>query len=131
MVLVVAPTGQWPVVAGVLFAIAFYPIFGLVPAYVAKTAKAATATIIFGVANVTLGIGGMTGNYLAGVLKNLTGTFMWIYVAVAVSAVVLAILSIILPHEGQDLDVRESNPGRNSKSSFRGNPAVATYRKCD
>lgn len=54
-------------------------------------------------ANVTLGIGGMTGNYLAGVLKDLTGTFLWIYVAIAVSAAILALLSLILPREGEDV----------------------------
>ncbi|WP_119460407.1 MFS transporter [Rhodospirillaceae bacterium SYSU D60014] len=107
MILVAAPVGHLPVVAGVLFAIAFYPIFGLVPAYVAKTAKGAAATAIFGVANVTLGIGGMTGNYLAGMLKNLTDTFLWIYVAIAVSAVILGLLSIILPREGEDVAERE------------------------
>ncbi|WP_372422244.1 MFS transporter [Salinarimonas chemoclinalis] len=99
-ILVVAPTETLAIGAGVLFAVAFYPIFGLVPAYVAKTAKGAQATVIFGVANVTLGVGGMVGNYVFGVVANVTGTFVWIYVTIAATAVVLAILSVVLPTEG-------------------------------
>ncbi|WP_052341105.1 MFS transporter [Salinarimonas rosea] len=99
-ILVVAPTETLAIGAGVLFAVAFYPIFGLVPAYVAKTARGAQATVIFGVANVTLGVGGMVGNYVFGVVANVTGTFVWIYVAIAATAVVLAILSVVLPTEG-------------------------------
>ncbi|MCX2733041.1 MFS transporter [Saccharopolyspora sp. NFXS83] len=98
--LVVAPVGVLPIVSGVLFGLAFYPIYGLVPAYVAKTASGAAATIIFGVTNVTQGVGGIAGNYLAGALKNLTGGFMWYYVVIAVTTVVLGILTLQLPREG-------------------------------
>lgn len=99
-ILVLAPTESLVVAAGVLFAVAFYPIFGLVPAYVAKTAEGAQATIVFGVANVTLGIGGMVGNAMFGFVASLTGTFTWIYVAIALAASLLAILSMVLPAEG-------------------------------
>lgn len=99
-ILVAAPTETLVVAAGVLFAVAFYPIFGLVPAYVAKTAEGAQATIVFGIANVTLGIGGMVGNYAFGLVASLTGTFTWIYGAIALAACVLAILSMVLPAEG-------------------------------
>lgn len=98
--LVVAPVGFLPIVSGVLFGLAFYPIYGLVPAYVAKTASGAAATIIFGVTNVTQGVGGIAGNYLAGILKNLTGGFMWYYVVIAVTTVALGILTLQLPREG-------------------------------
>ncbi|GGK49542.1 MFS transporter [Salinarimonas ramus] len=107
-ILVVAPTETLAIGAGVLFAVAFYPIFGLVPAYVAKTAKGAQATVIFGVANVTLGVGGMVGNYFFGVLADVTGTFVWIYVAIAASAVLLGILSVVLPTEGAAEESRAS-----------------------
>jgi MFS family permease len=98
-ILVVVPAGYLPLAAGILFALAFYPIFGLVPAYVAKSSGGGQATIIFGVANITLGIGGMIGNYMGGIVRDLTGTFVWIYAAVAVSAVLLALVSLLLPPE--------------------------------
>ncbi|MEU0159788.1 MFS transporter [Streptomyces sp. NPDC006261] len=100
LILVVAPVGFLPMVSGVLFALAFYPIYGLVPAYVSKSASGAAATVIFGVTNVTQGIGGIAGNYTAGFLKNVTGDFMWYYVVIAVTAVVLALLTLQLPREG-------------------------------
>ncbi|WP_366553655.1 MFS transporter [Aquibaculum sediminis] len=98
-ILVFAPVGHLPVAAGVLFALAFYPIFGLVPAYIAKMAGGRRATAIFGIANVTLGLGGVIGNYLGGIVKDATGTFIWVYVAVAVTGVLLGLLALSLPRE--------------------------------
>ncbi|MER7027838.1 MULTISPECIES: MFS transporter [Streptomyces] len=100
VLLVVAPVGFLPMVSGVLFALAFYPIYGLVPAYVSKSVSGAAATVIFGVTNVTQGVGGILGNYTAGLLKNLTGSFMWYYVVIAVATVVLGTLTLRLPREG-------------------------------
>ncbi|MEW2636473.1 MFS transporter [Streptomyces sp. NPDC048389] len=100
VLLVVAPVGYLPLVSGVLFALAFYPIYGLVPAYVSKMAKGAAATVIFGVTNVTQGVGGIAGSYAAGLLKNLTGSFMWYYVLIAATTVVLGLLTLQLPREG-------------------------------
>ena len=103
LILVIVPTGYLPLAAGTLFALAFYPIFGLVPAYVAKRTGGRQATVIFGVANVTLGIGGMIGNYMGGIAADLTGTFVWIYAAVAVSMVVLTLVSLLLPPEVRNI----------------------------
>lgn len=100
ILLVLAPVGFLPMVSGVLFALAFYPIYGLVPAYVSKSASGAAATVIFGVTNVTQGVGGIVGNYTAGFLKNVTGDFKWYYVVVAVVAVILGFLTLQLPREG-------------------------------
>ncbi len=100
MLLVLAPTGFFPLVSGVLFALAFYPIYGLVPAYVSKSASGAAATVIFGVTNVTQGLGGIFGNYTAGWLKSMTGGFMWYYVVIAATTLILAVLTMQLPREG-------------------------------
>ncbi|WP_200308207.1 MFS transporter [Streptomyces adelaidensis] len=108
--LVLAPIGYLPLVSGVLFALAFYPIYGLVPTYVSKSASGAAATVIFGVTNVTQGLGGIVGNYTAGFLKSWTGDFMWYYVVIAVTTVVLGALTLQLPREGSP----ESAVGRTS-----------------
>ncbi|NUP18695.1 MAG: MFS transporter [Streptomyces sp.] len=108
--LVLAPVGYVPLVSGILFALAFYPIYGLVPAYVSKSASGAAATVIFGVTNVTQGLGGIVGNYTAGLLKSWTGDFMWYYVVIAVTTVVLGALTLQLPREGSP----ESAVGRTS-----------------
>lgn len=116
MLLVLAPVGYLPMVSGVLFALAFYPIYGLVPAYVSKSASGAAATVIFGVTNVTQGLGGIVGNYTAGFLKTLTGDFMWYYVVIAATTVVLGVLTMRLPREGSP----ESAVGPGSASSRTG-----------
>jgi predicted MFS family arabinose efflux permease len=103
LILAVVPLGVLPMIAGMLFALAFYPIFGLIPAYVSKVADGTTATAVFVVANVTLGIGGIVGNYAAGLLQSFAGTFVWIYVAIAVIAAGLAVLSVVLPKEAARL----------------------------
>ena len=98
-ILTLAPTGVLPMVAGVLFALAFYPVFGLIPAYVSKATDGATSTRIFSIANVTLGVGGICGNSGAGLLKDVTGSFVPIYGIVAVIALGLIGASLALPPE--------------------------------
>jgi predicted MFS family arabinose efflux permease len=100
VILVITPTDYWPMVAGVVFAVAFYPIFGLIPAYVSKMARgAALAVTIFGIANIMQGVGGMLGNYCAGLLASLSGSFVAVYGVIAGVAVVLAVLTVCLPNE--------------------------------
>lgn len=71
-------------VAAFLFAIAFYPIFGLVPTYIGQIVDVSRLTQAFGIANVLIGLGGVCGNFLGGFSKDLTGSFSSIYVVVAV-----------------------------------------------
>ncbi|MFR9676635.1 MFS transporter [Streptomyces sp. TR06-5] len=99
VILVVAPVGYLPHLSGFFFAVSFYPVYGLVPAYVSKKAKGAAATVIFGVTNITQGVGGIVGNYVGGLLKNWTDDFMWYYVVIALVAVVLAVLTLQLPRD--------------------------------
>lgn len=103
LIFVVHPVGYWPLAAGVLFAVAFYPIFGLIPAYVSKMAGSATlAVTIFGVANILQGVGGMIGNFCGGLLASFNGSFVGVYVAIGLVAVLLAMLTWRLPKEGDD-----------------------------
>lgn len=98
LIFVFHPMGYWPLLAGILFAIAFYPIFGLIPAYVSKMASTtALAVTIFGIANIMQGVGGMIGNYCAGLLASASGTFVGVYGAICVVAVLLAGLTLRLP----------------------------------
>jgi len=102
LIFVLRPTGHWPLVAGVLFSLAFYPAFGLIPAYVSKMAgSAAVAVAIFGIANVMQGIGGMLGNYGAGLLASHSGTFAGVYGVIAVVGAVLVGLTLVLPGEAR------------------------------
>ncbi len=100
LIFVIMPSGHWPLIAAGLFSIAFYPIFGLIPAYVSKLASSsAMAVSIFGVANVMQGSGGMLGNYGAGLLANHSGSFAGIYAAISGVGVLLIALTLKLPRE--------------------------------
>lgn len=102
LIFVVSPSGYWPLVAAVLFSTAFYPIFGLIPAYVSKLASSsAMAVSIFGIANVMQGTGGMLGNYGAGLLANHNGSFSGVYAAISCVGVLLIVLTLKLPREAQ------------------------------
>ncbi len=115
LILVMHPVGHWPLVAGVLFAVAFYPIFGLIPAYVSKMASSAALTVtIFGVANIMQGVGGMIGNFCAGLLASFNGSFVGVYVAIGLVAVLLALLTLRLPKEGSDVACVDSVVSTNS-----------------
>lgn len=98
LILVTMPSGYWLMVASVLFSTAFYPIFGLIPAYVSKLAPSISiAVAIFGVANVMQGAGGMLGNYGAGLLASMSGTFTTVYSIVVIVGLVLIMLTAKLP----------------------------------
>ena len=89
------------IVAGVAFGLSFYAIFGLMPAYIAKTSTPARSTVIFGIANVTLGLGSMLGNFIGGWSKTAFGTFLWTYVGIFAVAMASIIVTWFLPDEGK------------------------------
>ncbi|MFJ3486337.1 nitrate/nitrite transporter [Pseudomonas sp. NPDC090202] len=103
-ILVMHPYGHWPLIAGVLFAVAFYPIFGLIPAYVSKMAGgAALAVAIFGIANILQGVGGMLGNFCAGLLAEFNASFVGVYMVIGMIAVLCGLLTTRLPREAQEV----------------------------
>lgn len=68
--------------SAVLFGLSFYPIFGLVPAYMSKTLPPGSLTKAFGIANVMVGIGGMVGNFAGGWAKAQIGSLGNVYAAI-------------------------------------------------
>lgn len=86
-------------IAAVSFGLAFYAIFGLVPAYIAKTSTPAQSTVIFGIGNVTLGLGSMLGNFIGGWSKTFFGSFYWTYVAILAVAILSVVITWLLPNE--------------------------------
>jgi predicted MFS family arabinose efflux permease len=69
--------------AAFLFALAFYPIFGLVPTYIGQIVDVTRLTQAFGIANVLIGLGGVCGNFLGGLSKDITGSFSSVYIVVS------------------------------------------------
>ncbi|WP_455885372.1 MFS transporter [Pseudomonas spelaei] len=93
--------------AAFLFALAFYPIFGLVPSYIGQIVPVSRLTQAFGIANVLIGLGGVCGNFLGGFSKDLTGSFSSVYWVVALLLFVQCVMVVmlgkpqVLPMEGQ------------------------------
>lgn len=94
-------------VAAISFSFAFYPIFGLIPAYVSKIFGASKATLIFAIANVTLGIGGMVGNILGGYIKTYTGSFQIVYIFIVASSLISISLVLFLISDKETTDGEE------------------------
>ncbi len=89
--------------AGLLFGLAFYAIFGLVPAYVSASFRGDAATLLFGLGNIALGLGGLLGNVIGGYGKSIAGSFTPIYAIVALAAVILVLLALATPNERRRL----------------------------
>ncbi|TFY91514.1 MFS transporter [Pseudomonas nabeulensis] len=82
--------------AAFLFALAFYPIFGLVPSYIGQIVPVSRLTQAFGIANVLIGLGGVCGNFLGGFSKDATGSFATVYWVVAVLLFVQCVMVFML-----------------------------------
>ncbi|WP_258157870.1 nitrate/nitrite transporter [Rhizobium sp. TH2] len=99
VLMVLDPSRELSILAGILFSLGFYPIYGLLPAYVSHRAVSSVAVTIFGICTVLQGIGGTTGNFLGGVIKTSTGSFSGIYLAVAIISAIAVAMTIALPKD--------------------------------
>ncbi len=88
-----------PLLSALTFSLSFYPIFGLVPAYVSSMFRVGDAALVFSFGNVALGLGGILGNALGGWLKVATGSFTAIYLIIALAALISVVMSLLLPAE--------------------------------
>ena len=81
------------------FGASFFSIFGLLPAYVGKTAEAALTPAICGMVECSLGLGGALGSFLGGLSPHLVGSFRPVYVSAGVVSAVMIGLVSLLPRE--------------------------------
>ncbi|WP_426117305.1 MFS transporter [Pseudomonas sp. DSP3-2-2] len=88
--------------AGFLFALAFYPVFGLVPTYLGQIVPLDCLTRAFGIANVLIGVGGVLGNFLGGICKELLGSFAPLYLCIAGLLLVQLMVVALLPDKPPD-----------------------------
>lgn len=95
------PTAMTVLLSGLLFGIAYFGIFGLIPAYIRKVISREGATSVFGITNLALGSGSAIGNYLSGACKTVTGSFCWIYMAISCICLALILMVLSLKTEKQ------------------------------
>jgi len=72
-VVLAVPSAVSPLLIAGCLAIGFFPIYGLIPSFIAKTVSNRIATRTFGFVNVALGVSGMLGNAIAGYVREMTG----------------------------------------------------------
>ncbi|OTP71934.1 MFS transporter [Caballeronia sordidicola] len=84
-------------IAAVAFGFSFFPLFGLLHAYVGKTSEPALAAIGCGICEASFGAGGALGNVLGGLCKSVAGSFQPVYFFAAGASVVAIALSCFMP----------------------------------
>ncbi|MHC8509826.1 MAG: MFS transporter [Rhodospirillales bacterium] len=85
--------------AAVLFGLSFYPIFGLLPAYISHMYKSGAATLVFAFGSTALGTGGVVGNSVGGWLRQETGAFEWTYMFILAASLGSLVLSLFMRSE--------------------------------
>ncbi|MCS4093661.1 MULTISPECIES: MFS transporter [unclassified Rhizobium] len=99
------------VISVVSFSLGFYPIYGLLPAYVSHRAGPRIAVTVMGICTVLQGLGGASGNIFGGLIKTSTQSFEGIYLAVALIAAVAAGMTMLLTSDQkQRLELPNSRP---------------------
>ncbi|MGL4209537.1 MAG: MFS transporter [Candidatus Adiutrix sp.] len=95
IVLFVTADKVWVIfLACVVFALIYNAIFGFHPTYVSKLLPPQKTAKLFGVMNLALGFGSMAGSYVAGYIKNQSGTFVdayWLMLVMAIIAIVICL----------------------------------------
>lgn len=90
--------------AAVCFGLSFYAVYGLIPAYVSKTVDPASATTVFAIANVFLGVGTTAGNLGGGYVPRATGSLQGVFVAAAALALAGMALAFALRRERREAE---------------------------
>ena len=93
------PTTMTVLLSGLLFGVAYFGIFGLIPTYIHKMISKELSSSIFGITNLALGLGSAIGNYLAGMSKAMIGSFSWIYMTICCICFALILVAFNLENE--------------------------------
>ncbi|MEW6341887.1 MAG: MFS transporter [Pseudomonadota bacterium] len=91
------PNSYALVVAAIAFGFSFFPIFGLLHAYVGKTSTPALAAIVCGICEAAFGIGGASGNIVGGLCKTAFGSFLPVYWLATAASIILVGLTLLVP----------------------------------
>lgn len=85
--------------AAACFGLSFYAVYGLIPAYISKTVHPHSATTVFAVANVFLGLGTTLGNVIGGYIPSWHGSLQDVFIVASVLACMGMLLTMILHDE--------------------------------
>ena len=99
MLMFFAETINYVALSALFFGFAFYPFFGLPPAYASKTMETGTAVRIFAVGNVFVRLGAFLGNMSGSLVLNLFGSLPAVYAWQAILTSVLMALILTIQKE--------------------------------
>lgn len=97
--------------AAVAFGLAFYAVFGLVPAYVAQAFPLSSTALLLAMMNVTQGVGGLLGNVAGGWGKDALGSFDLIYGITFAAAAASVVVCFVMPRETGESDRARTSDG--------------------
>ena len=95
-------------VAAVALGFSFFPIFGLLHAYVGKTSAPALAAIVCGICEAAFGVGGALGNVLGGLCKTIFGSFQPVFELASAASIILVGLAFLIPDARRAMPVCRS-----------------------
>jgi len=99
LIVAIGTTGAALMIGASGFGVSFFSIFGLLPAYVGKTADERITPTICGLVECALGLGGSAGNALGGITPQLTGSFRLVFFCTALLGLVMLALTRVLQSE--------------------------------
>ena len=85
----------------ILFALAYYPVYGMFPSYMSTIFKSGI-TKIFAMANLLSGLGAGVGSYLGGLIKHETTSLHGMYFVIIGAVLIMTILLMTLPKQSQN-----------------------------
>jgi len=103
------PGGYALMVAAVALGFSFFPIFGLLHAYVGKTSAPALAAMVCGICEAAFGVGGALGNVLGGLCKTVFGSFQPVYALASAASIILVGLAFLVPNTRRSTPVCTSS----------------------
>ncbi len=91
---------RWALLAGFGYGLMYFPMWGVVAGWVSQHYGPTATMQVNGVCMVTFGLGGALGNFLAGYLREATGSLEVVYQILTVTALLLVGLALFIRHSG-------------------------------
>lgn len=87
---------RFAILAGICYGLMYFPVWGIVASWLAQRYSSIVTMQICGIGMVASGLGGASGNLLAGYLQALTGSLQSLYLFLAAAACVLLMLGLLM-----------------------------------
>ncbi len=111
-------------VAAIAIGFSFFPIFGLLHAYVGKTSTPALAAMVCGICEAAFGVSVGLGNVAGGLCKTLSGSFQPVYGLASVAALLLVGLTLLVPNTRRACAGLQKRPCQFAVTAYQTRPLL-------